>query len=936
MARSTISRRGEFAWRRLPYRVCRVNTTSIDTTNPLRQASTMRFPRIHDFVERAISGFVDVDADSCVSQSFVVSLTVSVDEPGEYRLCGFYGVEGSLAIDSDALATTDFYGPAVVSVVRPTVSVDVGLSGLLRPGGDVSLSAAFRADAPVVGSVFLARDVCGADEVQAAAADQFQSGFSPVSGFGDGQVVSYTQGVQLPDEVGSFLLCVYASREGHEADPDYGPVGVPVVIGRPVVSYSLGVPGTVYAGGRAALVGSVTSDWPVNVDVFLNRSGDVCRATASQDAGFDQFGAGPGQISVPAGVFKVSLPVTLPAVAGVYRFCVYASRDGHEEDPDNAGLVTGGSIVVVGAAVTAKLSLPGVLHAGGQVQLTGSVTSDYPVLLDVYLNRDGVACQPSSGVDGAFDQFGEGVSGLRVPAGVLAVKESVVLPLVLGKYHLCVYASREGAEDDPDLAIDLGTVTVGGASVAATFSLAKPLRGGQQAMLDVQLKTDWAVTVDVYLNRQAVGCAASSALNGPQDQFQEGVSGIAAPVGTFKSTLTVTLPATLGRYHLCAYAYRDGAEDEPDLALDAGDVTVSRPVVSADVALAGALKAGSVAQLSGQISSDWPVTADVYLNKQGVVCAANSQLNQPADQFQQGLSGLAVPTGGLSLGQTVTLPAQPGVYHLCVYASREGAEDDPDLALDAGQLTITRAEVQLQVSLQGFLVASGMVKVVASALSDYPVSVTSFLNHIDDACAPNAAADQSADRFQVQPELWSVQGGQVDLSSTAQLPDLAGTYHLCSYAAREGVESDPDLIVDSARVEGGTYFIDVQSAGIGEFVYADGTHGTFKAACKLSTRRPVYKQKVKITCPHVSGKIRFTYKRLNPRPSRTYNRSLKMSLKGTAKKSTGGIWPGLYRVQIRWKGWLIYNRTMRVRHQKKKATASSSKTAKKRPITTKA
>jgi hypothetical protein len=624
------------------------------------------------------------------SAPFDVSLTVLVDEPGSVGVCAWFGFEGELDLEVDAGASGWYYAPFSVEVARPSVVGSAVLSGSLRPGADVSLTASFSSSALVMAAVFLQRGVCGGNVSAASVSDVFQEGFSPVQVMGSGLV--FRRGVVLPDELGSFRLCVYGYREGHEGDPDLVVDAGGVVVSRPVVSQGLALPGRLFAGGEAVLSGVLSSDWPVSAEVFLNLGGQACRGSASVNAG--------------------------------------------------------------------------------------------------------------------FDRFAEGVDVLDVPAGELSVSQTVLLPDVPGSYHLCVYAARDGHEQDPDLVVD------------------------------------------------------------------------------------------------------------------AGRVSVVRPVVSAGFSFVGGLFAGSQVLLTGRVDSDVPVYVDVYLNDSAAACRATSSLDVPFDEFLAGLSGLRVPAGGVDVRQSVILPERVGDYRLCVYGYSDGGEDNPELVLDLGVVSVVRARVSADFSLEGFLVAASFVRLVADGSSDYPVLVTVMMNHRDKACASNAASNDSADLFVVPAELMFLSGGPVRLSSTVQLPELAGTYHLCTYAAREGADDDPDLVFDSASRPGGLYFVDVQSVGIGELVYADGSHGTFQAGCRLSDRRPVYRQKLRISCPGVTGTIRFSYRRVAPRRMRAQARTLRVSEQGTAAKSTGGLYPGLYRVQIKWKGWVIHKTTVRVRHTiNKKAKA---------------
>jgi hypothetical protein len=431
--------------------------------------------------------------------------------------------------------------------------------------------------------------------------------------------------------------------------------------------------------------------------------------------------------------------------------------------------------------------------------------------------------------------------------------------------------------------------------------------------------------VDVFLNDKAAGCAATAAQDLPLDRFEGGFDTASVPVGSLPLNAQVTLPAAVGEYHLCVYASRDGHEGDPDLVKDAGVVRVVRPLASAQFSLPSLLRAGAQVTLSGSAQVGWPVTADVYLNEQAVDCKPSSAQNQPFDQFGQGLSGVSVPAGGAEISQTVLLPTRLGQYRLCAYLTHDGFEDSPDLVKDFGTVTVARAQVTVDLGLEGFLVPSAQVRLVGSASSDFPVTITALLNHKDDACATSAQADASVDQFQVSPDVFTVSSGPVALTSSAQLPDTAGSYHLCVYASREGADADPDFVSDSASSPTGMYFVQVKRAGIDEIVYADGTHGTFTVSCKLSDRRPVYKQKVALVCPHVTGKIRFSYRRIEPRRSAAHARTLRLSSdKNQAVKSTGGMYPGLYRIQIKWNGWVIHETTMRIHHPKKAAKKKSS------------
>jgi hypothetical protein len=537
----------------------------------------------------------------------------------------------------------------------------------------------------------------------------------------------------------------------------------------------------------------------------------------------------------------------------------------------------------------------------------------------VHLDEKGIGCAATAPQNLPRDRFAEQVQSIAVPAALIQIKQEVTLPESIGDYHLCVYASRDGHEGDPDLVKDAGAVSIARPVVTADVSLSPALLIGGQATVTGTLSSDWPVSVDVYLLAASAACPGTAAQAADVDQFQLGVESVAVAEGKVSLGELVVLPLMPGSYHLCVYASRDGHEGDPDLVKDAGRVMVLRPVVTGSVALEGLLRAGGQAVLSASFSSDAPVIADVYLNEASVACMASSAQNAAYEQFQSGAGGIAVPAGGLAVRQGVTLPNRPGSYHLCVYLSSEGFADDPELVVDGGPLSIDRASVSLKLGLEGFLVPSGSVKVVGTASSDYPVFLTAALNHRDEPCGPNAPANASVDEFQVQPEVWQVAGGPLQLTSNAMLPDTAGTYHLCAYASRDGADADPDLVFDSAAMSDGSYFVQVKGAGSDELVYADGTHGTFRVRCSLANRRPFFKQRLQLSCPHMSGTVRFSYRRIQPRRSYAHVRNLKLSSQGAAVKGTFNMPAGLYRVQIKWKGWTITQTTVRVRHLAKKA-----------------
>lgn len=60
------------------------------------------------------------------------------------------------------------------------------------------------------------------------------------------------------------------------------------------------------------------------------------------------------------------------------------------------------------------------------------------------------------------------------------------------------------------------------------------------------------------------------------------------------------------------------------------------------------------------------------------------------------------------------------------------------------------------------------------------------------------------------------------------------------------------------------------------------------------------------------GTVRFSYRRIRPYYGEAHARQLKLSSRGDVSTTTKGLAPGLYRVRVQWKGWIIRQTTVRV------------------------
>jgi hypothetical protein len=488
-----------------------------------------------------------------------------------------------------------------------------------------------------------------------------------------------------------------------------------------------------------------------------------------------------------------------------------------------------------------------------------------------------------------------------------------------GAYTLCGYFGLEGERDlESDAAATTGAyvpvaITVARPTVSADLAIDGPLRPGANRTLSGRLSSNAPANVEVYLNRDSQACAANGPAGEPLDQFAT----TPGPFNVFGQDLAVSsavaLPEEVGRFRLCAYASREDHEGDPDLVRDLGPVEIGRPSVGIDLRLGGVLRPSQTASITGRLTTDAPVNLDVDLNDAGTPCRESATSNAPYDQLTDAAESVGLAGGALDVRLPIGLPARPGDFHLCAYASRDGSSTDPDAVADLGPVTVGRPVATVAARIEGFLVPGGFVRLIGSATADAPLTVAFQLNHRDDACAATAQGNLGRNRFTTTPDPVAIGGtAPRTLKIAAQLPELAGTYHLCGYAVRDGADADPDLVVDSARAPGGTYLVQPQSRAIGQVIYANGTHGTVRVRCSVPKRRLPRGRRIRMVCAHATGAVSVSYRRISPSASRSTLRRLKVGARGVVSLSTKGMRPGLYRVRVTWKGWLLRRSTVRV------------------------
>jgi len=155
------------------------------------------------------------------------------------------------------------------------------------------------------------------------------------------------------DQPGPHNACGYFGLEGELSlidDPEattqvYAPTVLHVA--RPTITHDLALEGPLEGGQQARLLGSISSDAPVQVQIHLNRAADTCAATSTANQPRDQFQGGPEPFELYGGPRRVATAVGLPASGGAHHLCVYAFRDEQEADPD---LVWSGPAVQIAPA----------------------------------------------------------------------------------------------------------------------------------------------------------------------------------------------------------------------------------------------------------------------------------------------------------------------------------------------------------------------------------------------------------------------------------------------------------------------------------------------------------------------------------------------------------------------------------------------------------
>jgi hypothetical protein len=141
----------------------------------------------------------------------------------------------------------------------------------------------------------------------------------------------------------------------------------------------------------------------------------------------------------------------------------------------------------------------------------------------------------------------------------------------------------------------------------------------------------------------------------------------------------------------------------------------------------------------------------------------------------------------------------PGTYTGCGYFGLEGLlslEDDPEattLQFQPRPIEVARPTVNVALAFDGPLTGGTTIRVLGTASSNAPETVTVQLNRATDACGSTAEINAPLDRFTTKPEPFALYGGPRRVAAAVGLPSPGGDYRLCVYASRDGQSGDPDL-----------------------------------------------------------------------------------------------------------------------------------------------
>lgn len=262
-----------------------------------------------------------------------------------------------------------------------------------------------------------------------------------------------------------------------------------------------------------------------------------------------------------------------------------------------------------------------------------------------------------------------------------------------------------------------------------------------------------------------------------------------------------------------------------------------------------------------------------------------------------------------TLPQAITFD-QPGTYTACGYYGLTGT-----LALDEDQdattlvhrpraFTVERPTVAVAVRLEGPRYPGATIKLLGTATANAPETVVVQLNRAEQACQTTAPANATLEQFALPPDPVPVYGSR-SIATTVTLPNRVGDYRLCLYAARDGQEGDPDLVVDTAGTPDGT--IQVREApatpSTSPVIYGTGRDGTRRVNCRLTPFSPRKGQRVTISCRGISGKLAIGLKKSRSGPVR-HSHVVTLSTAGRASIPTRNLAPGAWYSQVKWDGRL--------------------------------
>lgn len=217
---------------------------------------------------------------SSQSEPYQTSDPLTIDRPGVYTACAYFGLEGILTISADAEATIQRGVPVPVNVARPSVSSTVALDGPLNAAGVARLYGQVQSDAPEQLTFHL--NEAGRSCAATATSNAGNNRFSPaVTDSVYGGPTTVAREVVLPSSPGEYRLCTYAHRAGQGGDPD-------LVLSSDAIPIStqLPQPSTPLSGLTPAQPavgdGAIATDLPpITNTVFADRQpAVVCRLSA--------------------------------------------------------------------------------------------------------------------------------------------------------------------------------------------------------------------------------------------------------------------------------------------------------------------------------------------------------------------------------------------------------------------------------------------------------------------------------------------------------------------------------------------------------------------------------------------------------------------------------------------------------------------------------